>query len=200
MLSRGVMNLPWRFTVFIFSGSCLAAMACKGKDPEQFPEWSPEDHDNQEQPNAGQVDTEKPRPGMPNMERLGINDVVLATWKQNCVPCHGVIGRGDGPQGMAMRPRDLTDPTWQRVAIDSEIAHTIRKGRGRMPGFPNIPEETVTGLIRLVRMLNAEPRTAATADASSDPHAAPGAANRPPLPSGHPAMRDTSSAPPASSR
>jgi mono/diheme cytochrome c family protein len=135
--------------------SAVSLGACDKKDPGALPEWSPADHDNQDKPEAGQVDTKNPRPGMPNLEQYGLNDLILATWKQNCVPCHGVIGRGDGPQSAVFRPTDLTNPEWQRVAIDSEIAHTIKKGRGRMPAFAQIPDETVTGLVRLVRMLNA---------------------------------------------
>lgn len=137
----------------------LATLGCNKKDPGDLREWSPTDHDNQGAPQPGQVDTTQPRTSaMPSLEQHGINDVVLATWKQNCVPCHGVIGRGDGPQGVGSRPKDLTDPNWQRVAIDSEIVHTIKKGRGKMPAFAQIPDETVLGLVRLVRMLNASPK------------------------------------------
>jgi len=124
-------------------------------------EWTPADHKNSNKPAPGQVDVKK-RAGMPNLEKHGITDVVLATWKQNCVTCHGTIGRGDGPQGRALRPPNLTDPKWQKVAIDSEIAFTIKKGRGRMPAFQHLPDETVVGLIRLIRMLNSD-RSAAAA-------------------------------------
>lgn len=151
-------HAPRRLSVFVVLCG-LSIAGCDKKDPAKLREWSPSDHDNQGEPQPGQVDTSKPRPAnMPSLEKYGINDVVLATWKQNCVPCHGVIGRGDGPQGVALRPRDLTDPNWQRVAIDSEIAYSIKKGRGKMPAFAQIPDETVSGLVRLVRMLNASPK------------------------------------------
>lgn len=136
-------------------GWALGLGAC-GRSKGDLPEWTPADHDNQKTPSAGQVDTKVPRAGMPDLAKQGIDDVILASWKQNCVPCHGVIGRGDGPSGAATNPRDLTDPNWQRVAIDSEIAFAISKGRGRMPGFPHLPEETVSGLVKLVRLLNAD--------------------------------------------
>lgn len=93
---------------------------------------------------------------MPSLEKFGVNQGVLATWKQNCVPCHGLIGAGDGPQGAILRPTDLTNPRWQKVALDSEIAHTIKQGKGRMPAFPQLPDETVSGLIRLIRLMNPE--------------------------------------------
>jgi mono/diheme cytochrome c family protein len=167
-------------------------LGCSRNDAQQLPEWTPADHDNQAQPQANQVDIENPSPGMPSGESLGLSDVVLATWKQNCVPCHGIIGRGDGPQAAATRPRDLTDPAWQRVAIDAEIIHTIKKGRGRMPAFSQIPDETLQGLVRLVRMLNASPPPASTSPSSSPsgPAAAPAAphpsSTAPALPSDHP--------------
>ena len=151
------MSLLPRQLIALFFVSTVVCAGCDRKDPDDLPEWTPSDHDNQTNPQPGQVDTNNPRPGMPSLAKYGITDVVLTTWKQSCVPCHGVIGRGDGPRGAALRPRDLTDPGWQRVAIDSEIAHTIKKGRGRMAGFPDLPDETVEGLVHLVRLLNADP-------------------------------------------
>ncbi len=199
MLSLGPMSMlpsgPPRSYRALLSCCLLVAInvACSRTDAEQLPEWTPADHDNQTQPQPNQVDIENPSPGMPSGEALGLNDVVLATWKQNCVPCHGIIGRGDGPQAATTRPRDLTDPTWQRVAIDSEIIHTIKKGRGRMPAFGQIPDETVQGLVRLIRMLNASPppdsatptpsaSAQAGAPAAPSPTSSAGAA----LPSNHP--------------
>lgn len=133
----------------------FSLVACN-RPTEDLPEWTPRDHDHASKPNEAQVDTRAPRPGMPALEKFGINEVTLAAWKQNCVPCHGLIGRGDGPQGAALRPTDLTNPKWQKVALDDEIARTIKKGRGRMPGFPALPDDTVDGLVRLVRLMNAE--------------------------------------------
>jgi len=140
-----------------------AALACqeKGKD---LPTWTPGDHDNAAKPAAGQVDTKAPRPGMPNLEKHGINDVILATWKQSCMPCHGRIGQGDGPQAVALHPPDFTDPRFQKVAIDSEMEHTIRRGRGPMPAFAHFPDDTVKGLVQLVRLMGGrgQPQEGAT--------------------------------------
>lgn len=142
----------------------LCSCACERSTSSDLQEWSPADHDNQSQPGAGQVNTSQPRPGMPDLEEQGVTEVVLAAWKTNCVRCHGIIGRGDGPNGRVFKPRDLTNPKWQRVALDSEIARTIRRGRGQMPGFSQLPETTVQGLVRLVRMLNAEGAPESSAD------------------------------------
>ena len=145
----------------------LANSSCSRTNPKDLPEWTPGDHANVDKPAQGQVDTSKARPGMSKLEQQGVNDVILATWKQNCVPCHGVIGRGDGPQAKVFHPPDLTNPQWQKNAIDSEIRFTLKKGKGRMPAFAHLPEQTVTGLIKLVRMLGrqqktVEPKSAAT--------------------------------------
>jgi mono/diheme cytochrome c family protein len=149
----------------------LGLVACK--ENRELPTWSPADHDNQTKPAQGQVDTKAVRPGMPDLEKQGVNDVVLATWKQTCMSCHGAIGRGDGPAGAALRPPNFTDPTWQKVAIDSEMQHTITHGRGRMPAFAHLPEETVSGLVRLIRLMgarNAPEKTGApAAETSAEP-------------------------------
>lgn len=140
-----------------------AAAGCREKKAELLPEWTPADHDSRGNPSPGQVDTQARRtvqadtptrrPGMPNLSQHGIDDVVLATWKQSCTPCHGLIGRGDGPQGAMLRPTDLTSAAFQERAIDSEMAYAIKKGRGRMPAFGHLPDSTIEGLVRLVRLL-----------------------------------------------
>lgn len=140
---------PW-----LLGLSLLATVGCSRSDASELPEWSPADHDNQSKPGAGQVDTAERKAQMPDLTKQGVDDVVLAAWKQNCVPCHGVIGRGDGPQGRSMRPPDFTNPRWHRTALDSEMAYAIQKGRGNMPAFAHLPEPTVQGLVKLVRMLN----------------------------------------------
>lgn len=160
--------------------SALLSGACDRVDSANLPEWSPADHTNQGAPAANQVDTSKPRPGMPDLAKEGITDVVLATWKQSCTPCHGTIGRGDGVQARGLNPPDFTNPTWQKNAIDSEIVHTLKKGRGQMPAFAHLPDDTVNGLIHLIRRLNSDresARPAASGGASAPaPAAAPQAA------------------------
>lgn len=165
---------------------------CDDQSAAALPIWSPTDHDNQASPAPGQTDTQAPRPRMPDLAQHGIDDVVLATWKQNCTTCHGLIGRGDGPQSAMFRPPDLTSSTFQERAIDSEIVNTIAKGRGRMPAFGHLPEDTIMGLMKLVRMLGApKPGAAATPAADGTPSAGTSLpAGHPPtgqVPAGHPA-------------
>lgn len=138
----------------LFLSASVALFGCTEKDTSQLPEWTPADHTNQGNPNAGQIDTSQKREGMEKLEARGVNDVVLAAWKTNCVRCHGSAGRGDGPDGRALNPPDMSEPAWQRTRIESEMQYAIQKGRGNMPPFGHLPEKTISGLVQLVRMLS----------------------------------------------
>lgn len=141
---------------------------CDRDSTQELKTWTPADHDNQKNPTADQVDTKARQKAMPQLQKYGINDVILATWKQNCVQCHGQIGRGDGPQAARVKPPDLTSPTWQKNALDSEIARTIEKGRGQMPPFGHLPKETIEGLVKLVRLLDRDRTAKAAAEEVAD--------------------------------
>lgn len=135
-------------------GTSSLLLSCTERDTSQLAEWTPADHTNQGTPNAGQIDTSQKRAGMEKLEARGVNDVVLAAWKTNCVRCHGNAGRGDGPDGRALSPPDMSDPAWQRTRVESEMQYAIQKGRGNMPAFGHLPEKTISGLVQLVRMLS----------------------------------------------
>lgn len=197
--------------VFRFTATAAASalslflLGCEQETGEKVQTWTPADHDNKSTPAEGQVDTPARRREMPELEQYGINDVILATWKQNCVRCHGVIGRGDGPQGRMLKPPDLTNPIWQKNAIDSEIARSIKKGRGQMPPFGHLPDETVEGLVKLVRLLNRD-RAAQPTPAEIDENAADEARELPDPPapargkSEHGAVTEPSSEPDVSAK
>lgn len=155
----------------------LTSAACS-RNPEEFPEWTPADHDNQGTPSPGQVDTAAPRPpGMPSLAAHGVDDVVMATWRQRCVTCHGRIGRGDGPAGRQAGAPDLTRSDWQAATSDEAIAQVILQGRGKMPAHAELPESTVLGLVRLIRLLG--PGPAPSTEPSGTPAPAGSAAATP---------------------
>ena len=84
-----------------------------------------------------------------------------AIFAQRCTMCHGLSGHGDGPAaaGLQPRPRDYSDPAWQRATGDQEIALVIVGGGpavGKslmMPANPDLKDrpEVVAGLVHLVR-------------------------------------------------
>lgn len=162
-----------RPTLAAFSLVASLTWACD-RGSEDVREWSPRDHDHTTSPSQGQVDAAQPASAV--QQEHGISDVVLATWKQNCVTCHGVIGRGDGPQGRMLRPPDFTHPVWQKNARDDHMRRTIVKGRGAMPAFGHLPEETVDGLLRLIRLLNRDRSNTEQQPSTDAPSAAPSAA------------------------
>ena len=47
-----------------------------------------------------------------------------------CATCHGTRGHGDGPAAQALnpKPRDYTDPAWQKSVSDAQIKKTIVEG------------------------------------------------------------------------
>lgn len=122
--------------------------------PDDLRVWRPSDHDQPELTQAQSQNADAGASAATPQMPPGITQVVLVTWKQNCTPCHGMFGKGDGPQGPMVGARDLTDPKWQSSTTDAQIAHAIQKGLGRMPHF-DFPSSTVKGLIKLVRMMNA---------------------------------------------
>lgn len=165
-------------------GLSLALFACKSEAAD-LREWKPSDHDHTSKPESGQVDVSDPAANP--LASHGISEVVLLAWRQSCVRCHGIIGRGDGPNAAMTHPPDLTNPERQAQLTDAAIASVIRQGRGLMPKH-DLPDATVDGLVRLVRLVNASGKgvapagSASAAPAASDQPAAPGSAPTPTAP------------------
>ncbi len=149
-----------------------SALACD-RTPEDLREWRASDHHHQEE-SAGMGGGEAPRvTGSAEAPLPGLEEVTIASWRRACASCHGELGRGDGPQGMTVRARDLSDPAWQSATTDAQIEAAIRGGKGLMPAFP-LPSDTVSGLVKLVRLLNRAPRAPVPApEGPAAPNSAP---------------------------
>ncbi len=158
-------------------GSLLAACT---STPSDLREWRAADHDQADEPGPGQAAPGATAPGgiAGAAKMLGVDQVVLVTWRQSCARCHGTLGRGDGPEGAMSGARNLSDPAWQKATDDQQIAASIKNGKGRMPAFA-LPDSTIAGLVKVVRMMNADapppfargaaPATSADAPASAAP-------------------------------
>jgi cytochrome c oxidase cbb3-type subunit 3 len=152
---------------FATLASVLFAVGCNTA-PSDLRPWRASDHDHSE-PSSQQAAPSRQSTGK-DTGIHGIEEVVLVAWKQNCVRCHGVIGRGDGSQGAMFKASDLTRPEWQSATDDQQIAAVIKNGRGAMPAF-ELPQPTIDGLVRLIRLL----KTAAQRSDAGAPRADAGA-------------------------
>lgn len=144
--------------------AAAALLSCSREAPD-LRAWQPSDHDHTENPGQNQVAPGSDA-GAPSMARmLGVDEVVLTTWRAQCVTCHGLIGQGDGPQGGVTGARSFGDGAWQASLSDEQLSRSIREGKGAMPSFAALPESTVAGLVKLVRRMG--PAKAVTPPAPS---------------------------------
>jgi cytochrome c oxidase cbb3-type subunit 3 len=130
----------------LLAATLVFVAACQ-PDRGEVREWVAADHDptgadprlqrGQERPPATKEDTS-----------VALADTI---WRKNCATCHGPEGRGDGPQGPMVGAQDLTRDEWLSAAKDEEIAATIRKGKNRMPAFPDLPDAVLQGLVKRIR-------------------------------------------------
>jgi mono/diheme cytochrome c family protein len=77
-------------------------------------------------------------------------------FSERCVLCHGPTGRpGPSPPAGVARPRDLSDPSYQKSVTDADLIVAVRHGRDGMPGLtPRVSEEDARALVAYVRLLS----------------------------------------------
>jgi cytochrome c oxidase cbb3-type subunit 3 len=135
--------------------------ACDRPPSDQgLPEWTASDHDrNEEQQrvaNGQQAPTSAAQAIQASRGDGGgaadpLATLLDVTWRNQCSPCHGPSGRGDGPNGPMVRAANLADPDFQKQHTDAELTASIVNGKGRMPKF-DLPPQVVAGLVRRVRI------------------------------------------------
>ena len=89
-----------------------------------------------------------------------------ALWAENCLPCHGPTGQGDGPTAASLPnpPADLTDPARAQQHLPSEIFKIIKEGRmdKMMPPWKNkLTDAQIWDAVAYVWSLGTSPQTLA---------------------------------------
>jgi mono/diheme cytochrome c family protein len=83
-------------------------------------------------------------------------------YKDNCAPCHGALGRGDGvgAQSLPVRPADHTDLQVMKSRSDAFLRNVIANGGSAvglstfMPAWKGIlKEEEIQDLVEYIRTL-----------------------------------------------
>ncbi|WP_394839114.1 cytochrome c [Pendulispora rubella] len=118
-------------------------------------EWTPADHDRVEERGRLQSGAQAAPPGKGGAgggaaAPAGDDSVVALTWHNQCASCHGMGGRGDGPNGPMLKATDLTRAEWQAKVSDTDIANAIRNGKNQMPRF-DVSDKVLAGLVARVR-------------------------------------------------
>lgn len=75
---------------------------------------------------------------------------------QRCTPCHGASGHGDGTASGTLdpKPRNFSDPTWQKSVTDDYIAKIIKVGGagvGKSAAMPSNPDLRNADVIAALR-------------------------------------------------
>jgi cytochrome c oxidase cbb3-type subunit 3 len=161
--------------------------------PDDLREWRASDHRHTTEATPESAEQSPQVTGSAEPPLPGLDEVTIAAWRRACIGCHGQLGRGDGPQGPMVKARDLSDPVWQASVTDAQIAESITKGRGRMPPAA-LPEGTVEGLVRLVRLFDRNRMRALEAGHSTAP-AAPSVAASAAPPSTEPSAASSVASP-----
>lgn len=138
--------------------TALAFAAMAGCDRAPMPgdvkEWTPADHDRTDEKARAQQGQAPAQNGSARPSGSGGGDdlgaVVDLTWRQNCQPCHGPTGHGDGPNGPLVKAPDLTQEALQAKVSDEEMASTIKNGKNLMPKF-DLSGRVVAGLVARIR-------------------------------------------------
>jgi mono/diheme cytochrome c family protein len=127
----------------------LLLSACEGPpSASDLRDWSPADHDRAEENEKIASGAQAAPAGSGAAD--GTRTLVEATWRQQCVQCHGMVGRGDGPSGPMVKAPDLTREDWQSKVTDDDIAQTIKTGKNRMPKF-DLPPQVLAGIVARIR-------------------------------------------------
>lgn len=82
------------------------------------------------------------------------------TYMTVCAPCHGEVGKGDGPASKVFKPapRDHTDAAYMQTISDEDLVRVVTmgglvRGKPNMPGNPQLRGKELDSLVAYVRSL-----------------------------------------------
>ncbi len=124
-------------------------------------EWRASDHAQPATPDPARVAADAPvaptaiaPPDEPSPEMVA--RAAAALFESRCASCHGVTGRGDGPEAPSASMPDLSNGAFQDGRTDADFARAIRMGQGLMPQYGGtLNERGITALVGHVRTLRA---------------------------------------------
>ena len=101
------------------------------------------------------IESVQVNPIPPNIESVAAGQALFTS---NCVACHGVSGKGDGPVGLTLNPRpaDLRQHAIPGVHTDAQLFEWITNGfpGSRMPAFKSTLSDTDRwNLVNFIRTL-----------------------------------------------
>ena len=177
-------RLGERLVLALVLGVGSVSLAGCERDASGLTEWTPADHDHQVEPKRRRAGPSN-LPATPHAAPSKRNQVIDVTWARQCATCHGKRGRGDGPQSVMVKARDLSNPEWQASVSDEQLTKVIREGKDKMPAF-NLPDNVIAGLVDHVRGLARKNRGGPPSDRDEDeaPEAEPAAAQNAPASAG----------------
>ena len=131
----------------------FALAACeRAPAAESLPEWTPKDHVSRDD-SARLASGNQTAPVAKDAAAASAAQTLLdITWRNQCATCHGMMGRGDGPQGPMFKATDLTSAEWQGKVSDDDIKATIKNGKGKMPKF-DLPDNVLAAMVVRIRSL-----------------------------------------------
>ena len=76
---------------------------------------------------------------VPVPQRMPVAGLATESYRQNCAPCHGASGDGDGPAGAAADPTVFSDPTavWERSPAELFFVTKFGRIENLMPPWRN---------------------------------------------------------------
>jgi quinol-cytochrome oxidoreductase complex cytochrome b subunit/mono/diheme cytochrome c family protein len=109
-----------------------------------------------------------PRPLPPSMETAGRIRAASVQYREYCLSCHGINGRGAEIRLSMPEIPDFTAPAWHGTRSNSELLVSVLEGKGKlMPAFRGrLTENQAQDLIAYVRAFGPEPAPGAKAPAS----------------------------------